>query len=200
MEDKSKSICTIPNILTSFRIILIPFIIWFYFDERIAAHIYISISLIVLSGITDIADGFIARKYNMISDVGRVLDPIADKLTQFSIAICLIKTHPLIVSVVAVIFVKEMATLIGAIIFINKVKTTPQAQWWGKMTTVVIYLTILFFIICDLLEYTAPAAVEVTVIAANIGCMVFAFLNYLLVYIEGRKRAADPKESENTND
>ena len=87
-------IVTIPNVLSFFRICLIPLMVWLYCVEQ---KFQLTGYVLVLSGVTDVVDGFIARKFNMISDLGKILDPIADKLTQAVMLICLVIRFPLMV-------------------------------------------------------------------------------------------------------
>ena len=198
-----KKILNIPNILSIIRILLVPFIVWTYFSENIKYNAIISIGLVVFSGLTDVVDGFIARRFNMITNVGKILDPIADKLTQFTVAICISISHPIMWWIVCIIFGKEVLTLIGAIIFVNSVKTTPQAKWWGKLATVIIFITMISFMIFD--EYLANAAwiydAQIVLVSICIASLAFSFLNYILVYIEGRKSKKEAliNESEKTN-
>ena len=81
-----KDILTIPNLLSLLRLLMIPVIVWLYVKEK---NYYAATGMVILSGATDIADGIIARKCNMVSDFGKILDPIADKLTQAALIICL---------------------------------------------------------------------------------------------------------------
>lgn len=198
-----KKILNIPNILSIIRILLVPFIVWTYFSQNIKYNAIISIGLVVFSGLTDVVDGFIARRFNMITNVGKILDPIADKLTQFTVAICISISHPIMWWIVCIIFGKEVLTLIGAIIFVNSVKTTPQAKWWGKLATVIIFITMISFMIFD--EYLANAAwiydAQIVLVSICIASLAFSFLNYILVYIEGRKSKKEAliNESEKTN-
>ncbi len=87
MPDKGKQILTIPNLLSVFRILLIPLIVWLYCGKQ---DYLLAAWVLLLSGVTDIADGFIARRFRMVSDLGKVLDPIADKLTQTAALVCLL--------------------------------------------------------------------------------------------------------------
>lgn len=90
---------TIPNLLSLFRIVLIiPFIIFFLQGNYIAAVI-----MIILSGISDALDGFIARRFNQITDIGKLLDPLADKLTLIAIMICILVLFPIVMPVVIVL-------------------------------------------------------------------------------------------------
>lgn len=87
----NRRILTIPNLLTLFRLILIPVIAWLYCARQDYA---MAAAMLVLSGVTDVADGYIARHFNMISDLGKMLDPVADKLTQFVMLLCLFSRFP----------------------------------------------------------------------------------------------------------
>ena len=83
---KKDQILTIPNLLSIIRLLMIPLIIWLYCE---AQQYGLAVIVILLSGLTDIVDGFIARKYHMVSDFGKILDPAADKLTQAALILCL---------------------------------------------------------------------------------------------------------------
>ena len=105
-----KNFLTIPNIISFFRLILIPIFVITYFKESITDHYLWSILIIVTSGISDVVDGFIARKFNMVSDIGKVLDPIADKLTQAVVLLCLVINHISILPMFVILFFKELIT------------------------------------------------------------------------------------------
>lgn len=98
-------ILTIPNVLSFFRLCLIPLFVWLYYSQQKYLE---TAYILMLSGATDIIDGFIARKYHMISDVGKVLDPIADKLTQAAMLFCLFTRFPLMIVPLALLLVKEL--------------------------------------------------------------------------------------------
>ena len=121
-------IITIPNILSLFRFCLIPVIIW----------IYLGLENYILSGFTDIVDGYIARKFDMISDVGKVLDPIADKSTQGVVVLLLATKFPLILVVAALILIKEAFMAISGYMVVKKCNIVLAAEWYGKLSTVII--------------------------------------------------------------
>lgn len=142
---------TIPNILTLFRILLIPFIVWSYFLGRTTFMVV----LIVLSAVSDIADGIIARKFNMITAVGKALDPIADKLTLLALLVLMcdyIKSPPIFVLLV-IFALKETVMGIEGIMVIRKTGTTYSANVLGKATTVVLYFNILLHIVWKKIPY-----------------------------------------------
>lgn len=129
-------ILTIPNLLSLFRVILIPFIVWSYFALE---QPYVALGLIVLSAVTDIVDGIIARKCNMVSDFGKIFDPIADKLTQGTVIICLILKYPLMLSLIIAFVIKEVIMGIMGLVTAKKYGEVNSAKWYGKANTVLLY-------------------------------------------------------------
>lgn len=129
-------IITIPNILSLFRICLIPVIVWLY----IAEHDYILTGyILILSGITDIADGYIARHFHMVSNLGKILDPIADKLTQGVMLICLVVRFPLMILPFILLIVKEIYMGASGILIIQRTGIVYGADWHGKTATCFLY-------------------------------------------------------------
>lgn len=139
MENETKQknrILTIPNLLSLFRIILIPFIVWTYCEIK---NCYLALGLIVISAVTDIVDGFIARKFNMVSDFGKVIDPIADKLTQGTVILCLTMKYKLMRFLILLFIVKELIMGLMGIITFKKYEKVNCAKWYGKINTVILY-------------------------------------------------------------
>ncbi len=137
-SDKYKNkIITIPNILSFFRLCLLPVIALFYINnELLLAGI-----TVLVSGVTDVVDGFIARTFNMISDVGKVLDPVADKLTQAVILILLATNFPLMLIPIALLIIKESFMLISGAVVVKKTGIVFGAEWHGKAATFLVTLT-----------------------------------------------------------
>lgn len=134
-ERRRHKILTIPNVLSFFRLCLIPLIIWQYAGKH---NYLISICLLVLSGLTDIADGIIARKFNMVSDFGKALDPVADKLTQIAVLFCLIARFPNMRIPLILLTVKEIFAGITGLMMVKK-GIINGAAWHGKVTTALLY-------------------------------------------------------------
>ena len=126
-------VLTIPNAMSALRLILIPFIIWMYVEERYA----ISVGLVVLSAVSDMLDGVVARKLNMISDLGKFLDPVCDKLTHAALLVCLMTTHRHIYILFIILAVKELAMLGMGLVLFHKHDEVNSAKWYGKLCTVV---------------------------------------------------------------
>lgn len=133
----------IPNILTIIRFILIPFI----FISVITHHYLIGLIIFTLSAITDILDGFIARKYNYITDLGKLIDPLADKLTQVSLLLALTILNILPWWILAIVFIKECVMVITASVLYSKKDVVVYSKWYGKLATVLFYLAI----VCSLI-------------------------------------------------
>lgn len=136
---KKQQIFTVPNLLSFFRILLIPVIVWLYCVRN--AYV-LALLVLVLSGLTDIADGIIARKFNLISDFGKVLDPIADKLTQAAAMGCLLTRFTYMWLPLAILVVKEVFTGIMGLCAVKKSGEVKGADWHGKLCTVLLYSTI----------------------------------------------------------
>lgn len=143
-----KDILTIPNLLSLLRLLMIPVIVTLYLRDK---NYYGTTIMILLSGLTDIADGIIARKFNMVSDFGKILDPIADKLTQFTMIICLSIKYPKMMFLVMLFIVKECIMGLLGYITIKSKDSVNSAKWYGKLSTFVLYGSmILLFLIPDL--------------------------------------------------
>ncbi|MBR2739560.1 MAG: CDP-alcohol phosphatidyltransferase family protein [Oscillospiraceae bacterium] len=138
-----KEILTIPNILSLFRILIIPHIISLYFNSEYGtASIWILISFA-----SDVADGFIARHFDMVSSVGKVLDPIADKLTQGMIFICLISRYRWLGWFTCFFAFKELTVFYIGFISYMYTKELDQARWYGKMCTGVVIASLLIMVL-----------------------------------------------------
>ena len=129
-----KDILTIPNLLSGLRIVLIPIIAILCVNYEFTA----AVVLLIISGLTDVADGFIARKFDMISDLGKMLDPVADKLTQAVVALCLLSLYPDMQYLFILMVIKEILMAANGYICISKIGKVPSAAWHGKMATVVV--------------------------------------------------------------
>lgn len=127
----------IPNILTIIRFILIPIILFFIFTGNyVCAFIFFS-----LSGITDILDGGIARKYHLVSTFGKLMDPLADKLTQISVLASLVFKNIIPFWILVIVMLKEFIMIMGASFLYGK-DVVVYSKWYGKLATVLFYLAI----------------------------------------------------------
>ena len=137
MKEWNKNI-TIPNLLSVLRILLIlPFVYFFMTGKCINGWAYAGDFRL-----SDLFDGMIARRFNQVTDLGKMLDPVADKLTQGTVAICLAIWEPVLLPILAIFIVKELAMLAGGIYLVLKKEKRPTAaKWYGKVGTTLFYLS-----------------------------------------------------------
>ena len=133
---KKEEILTIPNFLSFFRILLIPIMVLLYsfYTSHIAA-----VAVIILSGITDILDGKIARKFHMVSDFGKFIDPVADKLTQLAMILCLLAEYDGMLGLVILMVVTESFLFAFSYMSFKRTGVVNSAKWYGKLTTALLY-------------------------------------------------------------
>lgn len=141
---------SIPNLLSYVRLLMIPAIVWVYIglEDYILAAV-----MVTLSGATDVVDGWIARHYNLITDWGKIVDPIADKLTQIAVAFCLAWRFVPMRYLLVLLILKELYMGIIGMVFIHKTDTVEGSVWYGKATTVLFFLvTIILLLVPNLPE------------------------------------------------
>lgn len=131
-----QQIFTVPNLLSFFRLLLIPVIVWLYCGKEAYG---MALAVLILSGVTDIADGIIARKFNLVSDFGKALDPIADKLTQIATMGCLLSRFLHMWLPLGILVVKEVFTGAMSLYAVKKSGEVKGADWHGKLCTVLLY-------------------------------------------------------------
>lgn len=169
-------IITIPNILSFFRLLLVPFIIYFYIKKE---SIVLTVVVLAISGVTDVVDGMIARRFNMISDFGKALDPVADKLTQMATLYCLVTEFPYMWAALGLLVVKEVFTGFCALLAFKSSGEVVGADWYGKITTVLIYVTSVLHVVWrDIPPYISNQCIGIC-----FGMMVVAFIHYNIQYI-----------------
>ncbi|MDF2684657.1 MAG: CDP-diacylglycerol--glycerol-3-phosphate 3-phosphatidyltransferase [Brevibacillus sp.] len=131
----------LPNLLTIFRIVLIPLYLYIFFSEE-PYHVEIALGILILAGLTDIADGYIARKHKLVTTFGIMMDPLADKLMMMSVIASLFLTERISLWAALFFFVRDVAMIVTGAIYHLRGKKTVPANAYGKLTTVLFYLVI----------------------------------------------------------
>lgn len=182
MNNKLKrELFSVPNILTYFRILLIPVFVVFYVNSAHNFNYYIaSVMVLAASGITDVLDGKIARKYDQITELGKVLDPIADKLSQCAILACLVMRYRLFILVLVIFVVKEVTMAVLALVFYRLGRKLRGAHWYGKIATGSFYFITIFLLLAP--HNKVPEALSAALILLSGAFMIFAFIMYVRVY------------------
>lgn len=165
----------IPNILTVIRLLFIPVIVFYIFTgSYILAFIFFTIS-----GITDIADGFIARKFNLISNFGKLMDPLADKLTQIATLASLVLTHIIPIWILLVVFFKEFLMICGASFLYGK-DVVVYSRWYGKLATVLLYFAIVISLLLKQYGLTGIwEQIDLGIFALALIATIFSFIMYV---------------------
>lgn len=187
IKNWKKEIFSIPNLLSLFRILLLPVYVYIYLNATETYQYILAGTIMAVSCLTDMVDGKIARKYNMITNVGKVLDPFADKLTQFTLTICLSLRYPVLYPVLALFLVKECFQLIVAIIQFRRGKVLPGALMAGKICTTVLFVSLITLVLFpDLNEI----AVDVIALVDSI-FLGIAFVSYILAFLGKNNKMQD---------
>ena len=192
MKDYSNKVFTIPNIITIFRLaLIIPMCVLFF-----TGHYLATLIIIVVSGVSDVIDGIIARKCNMISELGKILDPIADKLTQLTILILLILKQIYLLIPCVLLAAKELTSGFIGIYVVNRLHHMLTAEWHGKLSTVFLYCMLGAHML--MLVITGEICVPATYILIGISSalIAFSFVMYLFRY----KRLIKEIKSEKTEE
>lgn len=190
IKDWKKEICTIPNMLSLFRIVLIPVYIYIYLNATEPYHYAIAAGILAISCLTDMIDGKIARKFNMISTVGKVLDPIADKFTQFALIISLSVVYPALKALLVLFVTKEGFQLIALLLNFRKGKALDGALMSGKISTTVLFIGLIVMVLF-------PWINEVWMWIITGVCALFmliAFADYIRAYYGKNKKVHDLEE------
>lgn len=185
-------IWTIPNLLSFLRILMIPWFVWLFLSEENSVGTAL---VLLLSGFTDTIDGMIARRFHMVSDLGKALDPFADKLTQIAMLACLVIRFPHMWLVLAVLVMKEAFVLTTSLFSIRRTSVVPPADWHGKAATTTLYATM----IAHLLFSHMPAALSDGLIGL---CLCLILLSGVLYGIRNFRaiRSAGGTEQKNKED
>lgn len=174
---------TVPNALSVLRILVVPFFAWrFLKGDLVTAAV-----LLCLSGLSDLFDGMIARKFDQITELGKMLDPFADKLTQGVVALCLAVKFPVICPVLAIFILKELTMLCcGGYLLLKKQKRPCAAQWYGKVATVMFYISVSVIVVIDGFFPVKPVTFEVVayvLLILTAAMMIYSAVRYFQIFL-----------------
>ena len=187
IKDWKNEILTIPNILSLFRLLLIPVYVIIYLNAKVITDYYLAAGILAVSCLTDLIDGKIARHFNMISTLGKILDPLADKATQFTLIICLASKYPILWYLVMLFVVKEGFQLIAGGINLRKGKMLKGALLSGKICTTVLFISLILMVMIPNL----PIQVIHLIALIDMIAMAVSFGNYLFTYFKSESKFQD---------
>lgn len=185
----TKDLMTIPNAISFVRILLItPFVAFFIVGNYIPAAI-----MVALSGISDCFDGMIARHFHQESEIGKILDPLADKLTLIAIGVCLIFLEPYVLPLMIVMVVKDTLMLIGGTIVVKRGIIPPKSVWYGKVSTILFYLTVGGIVLMSILDYHNEV-LTLSLLGVTLLLMLYSLAMYSVTFVKLIKKDNEAKQ------
>lgn len=178
IKNWKKEILTIPNLLSLFRLALIPVYVYIYLNATESYQYITAGTIMAVSCFTDIIDGKIARHFNMISTVGKILDPLADKITQFTLTLCLSLKYPVLHPVLGLFVIKEVFQLVAGLINLRRGKMLPGALMAGKICTTILFVSLIALVLFPEMN---PIAVDTIAIIDGVFLLI-SFVNYIFAY------------------
>ncbi len=180
MKQFLKQNINIPNTLTALRLVIIPPMIYFLLGQE-----YVKAGLMLLiSALSDMLDGLIARKLHQITDLGKILDPIADKMTLMAVVVCVNVLYPHITPFVLALFLKELLMLSGGA-FLLKIKLRPPAaKWYGKISTIIFYTSIITMILLKAVWGIMNGILTIVMLTLTTASMLFSLCMYTLLFLK----------------
>ena len=193
IKDWKKDFFTIPNMLSLFRLLLIPVYVVIYLNAETDVDYYIAGGILAVSCLTDMIDGQIARHFNMISVIGKILDPLADKITQFTLIVCLAVEYPVLIPLMILFFIKEVFQLIAGFFTLRKGQMLTGALITGKICTAVLFISLIVLV---MFPDIAPDAVNVIMLIDSI-LLLISFVHYAITYFTHGKMIQKLETTEN---
>lgn len=179
VKQRKNEFFTVPNMLSLFRLALIPVYVILYRKASTPADYAVASAILAVSCLTDMFDGRIARRYNMVTTVGKLLDPLADKMTQFALMICLVEEYPVIWPLIALFVVKESFQLLAGWLTYRKGKMLTCALLSGKISTTVLFVSLIVIVLFHQ-KMTTPIILWISVVDSVF--LLIAFAHYVLTY------------------
>lgn len=187
INDWKKDILTIPNLLSLFRLFLIPVYIIIYLNATEPKDYFLAGSILAVSCLTDMIDGQIARRFNMISNFGKFLDPLADKMTQLALTVTLSIRHPVLRFLLLPFLAKEIFQAVTALLLYRKGKGLPGAILPGKICTTVLFIS---FILLVLMPEMNIHYVHFLVMLDTF-FLCYAFISYIFAFFGRNSKVQD---------
>ncbi|WAM34841.1 CDP-diacylglycerol--glycerol-3-phosphate 3-phosphatidyltransferase [Caldicellulosiruptor morganii] len=168
-----------PNSLTILRFLLIPLFVLAFFSN-IKYKYMIAIGIFLLSGLTDILDGFIARRYNMVTKFGKLFDPLADKLMILTVLWCFVYKNYIPSIIFYIVLVKELFMILGSAILYGRIKIVVSANIYGKIATFLFYVAIISILL--------KIKISIYILMMAVIFAIFAFVVYSMKYLSEYKK------------
>jgi cardiolipin synthase len=169
----------IPNILSALRIMLVPVFIYLFFAYY-DRQIYLPLCVFLFAGATDIVDGYLARRNNWITNLGKLLDPLADKLMQCSVLVCFAIKNAALWWLAGMFILKELFMICGAVVVLKKIKVTVKSHWYGKFTTAAFYAIALLVFIFEIFDFEVKGKAAIALFTPMLGLALVSLALYII--------------------
>lgn len=179
----------IPNVLSVIRIILVGVFVYVFFNDY-PNNLFGALIVFLVAGLTDVIDGFLARRFNWVTNMGKILDPFADKLMQCTVLVCMCIQDLIPIWLVVPFILKEFLVLLGGLLIIKKRKVVVVSNIFGKMTVVFFYAAVVLCISARDFLSENPGVLYM-ICALVLIAAVSALVNYILAYLKAYKRPND---------
>ena len=173
-----KDLWTIPNIIGYVRILLIPVFTYIYINATSTKDYYLAAGIVLFSSFTDLFDGMIARRFNMVTELGKILDPVADKLTHGALAICLAIRYPIMRYLLVLMIIKEGYMAIMGVKMLKKGKMLDGAMFFGKVCTATLFVGLFVLFLFPNLKISIVNTITIIMMIV----MLYTFIRYIMVY------------------
>ena len=187
IKDWKKELFTIPNLLSMLRLLLIPVYIIIYLNATGQHEYFLAAAILAVSCMTDMIDGQIARHFNMISNVGKVLDPLADKLTQLALTLCLSVKYPALRSVLLLFVIKELFQACVTFVMFRRGKVLPGALIAGKICTTVLFISLILLVLLPELNLQVVNSIALI----DTAFLSYSFISYALAFFGKNAKLQD---------
>ena len=191
MKNWKKEVFTIPNLMSLGRLVMIPIYLSIYLRADSAMQYYAAGGILALSCLTDALDGKIARKYNMISTLGKILDPLADKLTQFTLTICLSLRYPILLPVLVLFVIKELFQIVLGAVNLFRGRMLPGALMAGKVCTTVLFVSFIALVLFPNMDSSWINGIALL----DAAFLAFSFGSYIHAYFGKNSPVEDLKKN-----
>ena len=178
IKDWKKELFTVPNMLSLFRLVLIPVYVILYLNATQQREHFLAAVILGVSCMTDMIDGQIARHFNMVTNIGKILDPLADKMTQLALMVCLSVKYPVLRGPLVLFVIKEIFQLCVTYLMFSRGKVLPGSLPAGKVCTTVLFISLTLLVLLpepDPMLLNAIAILDTGFLSCAFICYGFAF-------------------------
>ena len=173
--------------LSLLRLLLIPVYIIIYLNAKQERDYILAASILAVSCLTDMIDGQIARHFQMVSNVGKVLDPLADKMTQLALTVCLSVKYPALRGVLVLFVIKEIFQTCVTVMMFRNGKVLPGSLFAGKICTAVLFVSLILLVLIPSLDNQIVNTIAMT----DVAFLSYSFISYALAFFGRNTKLQD---------